>query len=68
MPMQSTFAAPATERLSRPRCPRCENVLLVAEESRFSAGGRIDHSWSCDDCGKAFVTSIRFRPAYSAAA
>jgi hypothetical protein len=34
-------------------------MLLVAEESWFSAKGRIDHVWSCDDCGNGFVTSIR---------
>jgi RNase P subunit RPR2 len=49
----------ASENLSRPKCPRCRSVLLVAEDSRFNANGRIDHSWSCDDCGQEFVTSIR---------
>jgi len=54
----------ASESLSRPKCPRCGSVLLVAEESRFNANasntmGRIDHDWSCDDCGNAFATSIR---------
>ena len=44
-------------KLSRPNCPQCGNVLLVAEESRFGVGGRIDHSWSCDDCGNKFLTS-----------
>jgi hypothetical protein len=24
--------------------------------------GRIDHDWSCDDCGNAFATSIRLCP------
>jgi len=57
----------AKESLGRPNCPRCGNVLLVAEESSFDANafnamGRIDHHWSCDDCGKAFVTSIRVCP------
>lgn len=52
----------ATENLSRPKCPRCGSMLLVAEESRFSAYGRIDHDWSCDDCGNQFGTSIRLRP------
>jgi predicted RNA-binding Zn-ribbon protein involved in translation (DUF1610 family) len=62
----------AKESLSRPNCPRCGSVLLVAEESRFDANaadadasefiGRIDHHWSCDDCGTAFVTSIRLCP------
>jgi hypothetical protein len=34
-------------------------MLLIAEESRFNVRGRIDHAWSCDHCGKEFVTSIR---------
>ena len=49
----------ATENLGRPKCPDCGSVLLIAEESRFNLRGRIDHAWSCDACGAAFVTSIR---------
>jgi predicted RNA-binding Zn-ribbon protein involved in translation (DUF1610 family) len=49
----------STESLSRPKCPRCGSALLVAEESRFSPTGRIDHDWLCDECGNAFVTSIK---------
>jgi predicted RNA-binding Zn-ribbon protein involved in translation (DUF1610 family) len=49
----------ATEDLSRPHCPVCGSVLLIAEDSRFNARGRIDHAWSCDDCGTEFATSIR---------
>ena len=57
----------ASESLSRPKCPRCGSVLLVAEESRFHANpfhamGRIDHDWSCDDCGNLFATSIVLYP------
>ena len=70
MIVQSAFQAPcrltpralATESLSRPKCPRCGSVLLIAEESRFDANGRIDHDWFCDDCGNTFATSIRLRP------
>jgi predicted RNA-binding Zn-ribbon protein involved in translation (DUF1610 family) len=51
-----------SENLRRPNCPRCGSALLVAEESRFDVKGRIDHAWSCDDCGNGFVTSIRLRP------
>jgi len=51
----------ATENLSRPHCPRCGSALLIAEQSRFSAAGRIDHDWSCDHCGNEFGTSIRLR-------
>jgi transposase-like protein len=49
----------ATAKLSRPNCPQCGSVLLVAEESWFSASGRIEHAWSCDDCSYEFLTSIR---------
>jgi predicted RNA-binding Zn-ribbon protein involved in translation (DUF1610 family) len=57
----------ASENLSRPKCPRCGSVLLVAEESRFNtnaanAMGQIDHDWSCDDCGNMFATSISLHP------
>jgi DNA-directed RNA polymerase subunit RPC12/RpoP len=44
---------------SRPNCPRCGSALLIAEESRFSSSGRIDHDWLCDRCGNSFVTSIK---------
>lgn len=52
----------ATESLSRPNCPRCGNVQLVAESSRFDPRGRIEHDWACDDCGNEFGTSIRLWP------
>lgn len=48
----------ATRDFGRPRCPRCGSMLLVAEESEFSAGGRIRNTWACDDCAHEFVTSI----------
>ncbi len=63
MIVQSACQSPSTRArlaglFSRPKCPRCGTVLLVAEESRFNAGGRIDHDWSCDDCGNEFATTI----------
>jgi hypothetical protein len=33
--------------------------MLVAEQTRFSASGQIDHAWSCDHCGNEFLTSIQ---------
>jgi RNase P subunit RPR2 len=51
-----------TEYLGRPNCPRCGSILLMAEESRFNIRGRIDHVWSCDECGNEFATSIQLRP------
>jgi ribosomal protein L37AE/L43A len=48
----------AAQSLRRPNCPRCGSLLLIAEESRFNAKGRIDHDWSCDGCGHTFATSV----------
>jgi DNA-directed RNA polymerase subunit RPC12/RpoP len=50
-------------RSQRPKCPRCGDKVLVAERSRFDLAGRIEHIWSCDDCGKQFLTSISLVPA-----
>ena len=65
MNIQTAFQAPSTRDLSRPKCPRCGSILLVAEQSAFTLKGRIRHSWSCDDCGNEFVTSIRVLPRQS---
>ena len=64
MMVQSARQLPASRmhgssNWSRPNCPQCGNALLIAEESLFVLSGRIDHAWSCDDCGNEFVTSIR---------
>ena len=56
----------ATHDFGRPSCPRCGNVLLMAEESAFNLRGRIRHVWSCDDCAHEFVTSIRLWPLLAA--
>ncbi len=62
MNIQAACFLATTKDLTRPNCPRCGSVMLVAEESRFNAQGRIDHAWSCDDCGAQFSTSIRLQP------
>ena len=53
---------PATYDFSRPKCPRCGSVLLIAEASAFNLTGRIRHAWSCDECAHEFVTSITLWP------
>jgi ribosomal protein S27AE len=50
--------ARACFRSQRPKCPDCGDVVLLADHARFNLAGRIDHVWSCDDCGNEFVTSI----------
>jgi ribosomal protein L37AE/L43A len=52
----SPFAAHSRRR---PNCPACGRLLLIAEESRFNASGRINHDWSCDGCGHHFATAVR---------
>jgi RNase P subunit RPR2 len=54
-------SAEIERRAQRPNCPRCDSRLLLAEQSRFNASGRIDHLWTCDDCGVRFETSIEVR-------
>jgi hypothetical protein len=63
MDMQTACQAPiAGIGLSRPNCrpncPCCGATLFIAEQAAFSFTGRIQHTWSCDDCGNEFVTSI----------
>jgi hypothetical protein len=53
---------PVTYDFSRPKCPRCDSVLLIAEASAFSLRGRIRRAWSCDECAHEFVTSITLWP------
>jgi ribosomal protein S27AE len=58
MLIATAHLAPSAKDLSRPNCPRCGSVLLVAEQSAFNLDGRIRHNWACDDCGNEFVTSL----------
>ena len=61
MTIQTAIQMSSNHAFARPACPRCGDMLLVAEESEFDAQGRIRHSWSCDSCGHEFRTSITLR-------
>jgi ribosomal protein S27AE len=61
MNIQTTYRAPPRADLMRPQCPRCGSIVLMAELAAFDPRGRIRHTWSCDDCGHEFVTSISMR-------
>jgi hypothetical protein len=37
-------------------------VVHLAERSAFNLNGRIRHSWTCDECGEEFATSISVLP------
>ena len=61
MNIQTAYRAPSKPKLTRPECPSCGSIVLMAERAAFNPDGRIRHTWSCDDCGHEFVTSIRMR-------
>jgi hypothetical protein len=58
---ETHLGAAPEHKFARPNCPNCDGVMLIAEVSEFDLKGRIRHSWSCDDCGHMFQTSIRLR-------
>jgi ribosomal protein S27AE len=59
MNIQTAYWPPSNAELSQPKCPLCGLTVLMAERAAFNPDGRIRHTWSCDDCGHEFVTSIR---------
>jgi RNase P subunit RPR2 len=61
MNIQTDHRASCARELRRPQCPRCSSIILMAAQAAFTPDGGIRHTWSCDDCGHEFVTSIRMR-------
>jgi DNA-directed RNA polymerase subunit RPC12/RpoP len=47
---------------SRPviECAQCGERIFMPECSELVDERRIRHLWSCDDCGYAFETTVRF--------
>ncbi len=62
MNIQTACSVPWEVQLSRPNCPQCGSLVLIAEHSAFNPDGHIRHSWLCDACGEEFTTSIRVLP------
>jgi ribosomal protein S27AE len=58
MNIRIAYQASSRVELMRPKCPHCGATVLMAERAAFNPDGRIRHTWSCDDCGHEFVTSI----------
>jgi hypothetical protein len=61
MNIETAERVPSKADLARPQCPHCGSVVLMAELAAFNPHGRIRHTWSCDDCGHEFVTSMTMR-------
>jgi hypothetical protein len=48
----------------RPVCPHCGETPLAPEASELVGRGHVRNFWSCDSCGRGFVTAVRlFRSA-----
>ena len=56
--------APDTPRFIRSRplieCAQCGERLFVPEWSEFVDERRVRHLWTCETCGYAFETTVRF--------
>ena len=61
MPLSTALPLSHERRLGRPSCPRCGEVLVVAETTEFLASGHVRHTWHCDACEHDFATKIRLR-------
>jgi ribosomal protein S27AE len=59
MNIQSVFPAPSKAKLSRPTCPRCGSIVLMAERAALDRDSCVRHAWCCDQCGHEFVTSTK---------
>jgi hypothetical protein len=44
-----------------PRCPCCDDILLVPDTAEYAGGGCIRHNWVCESCGHPFQTSVDIR-------
>jgi transposase-like protein len=47
----------------RPSCPKCGELMMAPESSKYLSGYDIRHSWVCDGCNYQFETLIRFNAA-----
>jgi hypothetical protein len=46
--------------LGRPSCPKCGDLIMAPESSRYRKGGGICHTWLCGGCVYEFETLIEF--------
>jgi hypothetical protein len=41
-------------------CAQCGDALYIPEWSEWLDGARVRHLWTCDACGYAFETTVRY--------
>ena len=47
-----------TQLLGRPACPRCGEALFAATATEFLGAGRIQNTWSCENCDHQFRSMV----------
>jgi len=69
MRSQAATAKAIGHRFVMPTCPRCGDWLVAPAKAAFAGAGWVRHMWSCEDCGYAFRTSVKYgaRPSQSGA-
>ena len=63
MPLSPALPFAHERVLGRPSCPRCGQVLDVAEATEFFDPGRARYEWKCDACDLEFETVVRLEAA-----
>lgn len=54
----SMRSAPQAQRLARPFCPKCDDMLYAPEASQHVNDHLVRHIWCCESCGHMFKTSV----------
>jgi hypothetical protein len=42
-------------------CTQCNDTVIAPTWSKYVSGDRVRHSWSCENCGHQFETSVDLR-------
>jgi hypothetical protein len=63
MPLSPALPFAHERVLGRPACPRCGEILDLAEAAEFSDAGHARHQWKCDGCDLEFETVVRLEAA-----
>ena len=45
---------------SKNNCPQCSEALLAPDWSEYVSERCVRHTWSCQDCGYQFETTVVF--------
>ena len=51
-------AASDVPHVEQPRCPCCNDILLLPDTAEYVGGGCVRHNWVCEGCGHPFQTAV----------